>query len=240
MLRGAAAKLRGLWIPTSYDLLLRSQSELLGKLVTTPVKQHQVPISGGRLINCVETVSKRRATNDARPFKTCVLAHGFGSGLGFYFPNLSHLAQRFDRVVAFDWLGFGGSSRPRQHLGGTPQEASAFFDHSLLEFCDAMGLGTRVSSTDPSAPDGPFTLVGHSLGGFLAGEFALSHPERLSELVLASPVGLAQVTRPFRLLPSTTRCHLPPPPPRTPGTPWRDSHHRRRQPGAERRRLGLA
>jgi cardiolipin-specific phospholipase len=35
-----------------------------------------------------------------------------------------------------------------------------------------------------------FTLIGHSLGGLLAAEYAIQHPDRLDGLVLASPASV--------------------------------------------------
>lgn len=47
----------------------------------------------------------------------------------------------------------------------------------MLEWADRMGLER-------------FELVGHSLGGYLSAVFALRHPDRVSRLVLVSPVGI--------------------------------------------------
>jgi pimeloyl-ACP methyl ester carboxylesterase len=65
---------------------------------------------------------------------TLILMHGYGSGLGMFFgllhephlicliegislslssENYELFSQRFDRVIAVDWLGMGGSSRPK-------------------------------------------------------------------------------------------------------------------------------
>lgn len=47
----------------------------------------------------------------------------------------------------------------------------------MLEWADALELQR-------------FDLLGHSLGGYLATVFALRHPDRVRNLVLASPVGI--------------------------------------------------
>eukprot|EP01130_Rhizamoeba_saxonica_P017468 TRINITY_DN847_c0_g1_i1.p1 TRINITY_DN847_c0_g1~~TRINITY_DN847_c0_g1_i1.p1 ORF type:complete len:216 (+),score=43.67 TRINITY_DN847_c0_g1_i1:417-1064(+) len=38
-----------------------------------------------------------------------------------------------------------------------------------------------------------FTLIGHSLGGYLSGCYAIKYPERVEKLVLLSPVGIPEV-----------------------------------------------
>ena len=69
------------------------------------------------------------------------------------------------RVLTYDKRGHGLSSVP-------PGPYSiADLAHDLLELVDLLGVGR-------------FTLVGISVGGLLAQQFALDHPERLSALVL--------------------------------------------------------
>ena len=43
----------------------------------------------------------------------------------------------------------------------------------------------------PLATDTKFTLLAHSMGGFLAGKFAHQHADCLAALVLTSPAGLS-------------------------------------------------
>ena len=67
------------------------------------------------VINAVE-VSSSCSRGRGGGGKTVVLAHGLGSGCGFFFSNIDPLlidkGGGYDRVIAVDWLGFGGSSRP--------------------------------------------------------------------------------------------------------------------------------
>jgi pimeloyl-ACP methyl ester carboxylesterase len=46
---------------------------------------------------------------------TIILAHGFDSGLGFFYQNVDALLRHpsVGRVVLVDWLGRGGSERPQ-------------------------------------------------------------------------------------------------------------------------------
>lgn len=113
-----------------------------------------------------------------------VLAHGYGSGLGVWAPSLDtfHDALAGDgsgrkrRVVAFDWLGCGGSSRPPFNASGR-EAAEDFYCDGLERWREAMGVEKMV-------------LVGHSLGGYMSSVYALRHPARVEKLILVSPVGI--------------------------------------------------
>ena len=135
--------------------------------------------------------NKTSTTGNNKPKSTLVLSHGFGSGLGFYYPNYDALAKIYDRVISFDWLGMGSSSRDKNisapittNCGTvcssremTPLKASEFFIDSLEELRNELKIKN-------------FVLAGHSLGGYLSGRYALKYPEEIRGLVLISPVGI--------------------------------------------------
>lgn len=79
-----------------------------------------------------------------------------------------HLAERGLRVVAYDQLGCGLSDRPTDPAMWTIERSV----RELEQVRTALGLG-RV------------TLYGHSWGGWLSIEYALTHPEGVRALVLA-------------------------------------------------------
>ena len=57
------------------------------------------------------------------------------------------------------------------------QQAEAFFLDSFEDFAQHEKLNK-------------FTMIGHSLGGYLSTAYALKHPQRINKLVLVSPVGI--------------------------------------------------
>jgi len=152
------------WTPTSRDVLRASEARVL-KVLKTPVEQRQVPISNGNFINTI-------VVGRGPPL---VLIHGFGGGLGIWIANFDDLAHHFT-VYACDLLGFGRSARPT-YQGGSSVDGENFFIQSMAEWIDALGLKK-------------FTLLGHSMGGFLAGIYAIKHPEQLERLILADPWGV--------------------------------------------------
>ena len=93
-----------------------------------------------------------------------VLMHGFPDDSRIYRRLVPLLSPR--RAVAFDFLGYGGSDRPQT---GAPDPA----DHldQVGAVLDELGIDTAV-------------LVGHDASGPVAIDYALTAPERVSQLIL--------------------------------------------------------
>lgn len=110
-----------------------------------------------------------------------VLLHGWGAGAALFARNFPALSAAH-RVHAVDWLGFGASARPPYDLACSPEAAEGFFLDTLEQWVDAMRAAGEL---------GPrFHLVGHSMGAFLAVGYSLRRPAEVTNLVLASPVGV--------------------------------------------------
>lgn len=102
--------------------------------------------------------------------EAALLIHGFGGDLNNWLFNHEALADEL-AVYALDLRGHGGSSKP---VGsGTLQE----FVEDLRGFLDSLGLSK-------------LHLVGHSMGGAVALQFALAYPGRVSSLALVASAGL--------------------------------------------------
>lgn len=114
-------------------------------------------------------------TPDGRP--TLLLLHGIADSSESWLPVLPGLAEHF-RVLAPDFLGHGHSDKPRADYS-----ASAFAN-GMRDLLDVLDID-RV------------TVVGHSLGGGVAAQFAYQYPERVERLVLVSPGGVDREVSPL-------------------------------------------
>jgi pimeloyl-ACP methyl ester carboxylesterase len=96
-----------------------------------------------------------------------VALHGLGGTKISFLPTAAALAERF-RLIALDLPGFGDSTKPL----GAPYDAR-YFARATVALLDALEL-ERVH------------LVGNSMGGRVALEVGLRHPDRVRRLVLLS------------------------------------------------------
>ncbi|KAF2472726.1 alpha/beta-hydrolase [Lindgomyces ingoldianus] len=140
-----------------------------------------VELSGnGRALN---EFSVERVGEDVE--NNLVMLHGYGAGLGFFYRNFEALSRATGwKIFALDLLGMGRSSRPTFKIHakdkeGKITEAENWFIDALEEWRIKRGLDR-------------FTLLGHSLGGYLAVAYALKYPGHLNKLILASPVGIPE------------------------------------------------
>ena len=99
-----------------------------------------------------------------------ILLHGFGGDINIWVFNQEALSEEGRTVYALDLPGHGQSSKD---VGGGTLDS---FVEVVSEFMDEMGIEKAH-------------LVGHSMGGAVAGSFALAHPDRVASLVLIASVG---------------------------------------------------
>jgi pimeloyl-ACP methyl ester carboxylesterase len=98
-----------------------------------------------------------------------ILIHGLGATKGSFLPTVSALAAGSFRPIAMDLPGFGDSYKPI-----TASYHPPFFARAVLNVLDALGIERAH-------------LIGNSLGGRVALEVGLRHPERVGRLVLLAP-----------------------------------------------------
>jgi haloalkane dehalogenase len=95
-----------------------------------------------------------------------VLMHGFPDNRHISDDLIPHLVEAGRRVVAFDFLGFGGSDR---------KEGAKYSFAQQIEDMEAVIDGLDIDTIVP---------VGHDASGPVAINFALDHPEHVSSICL--------------------------------------------------------
>lgn len=106
-----------------------------------------------------------------------LLIHGIGDCADTWSPVIADLA-RDHTVLAPDLLGHGRSDKPRA-------------DYSIAAY--ANGMRDLLSLLDI----GRVTVIGHSLGGGVAAQFAYQFPERTERLVLVDSGGVGRTVHPL-------------------------------------------
>ncbi len=102
---------------------------------------------------------------------TLVLLHGFGGSRQNWVPTARYLVNNFHLIIP-DLPGYGSSSPVPASEGGIHGEAKL-----LAGFVQALHLQH-------------FGLVGHSLGGAIAGVYAAQYPQQVFGLALVDSAGL--------------------------------------------------
>ncbi|PJJ53830.1 pimeloyl-ACP methyl ester carboxylesterase [Mumia flava] len=119
----------------------------------------------------------RRAYRLAGDGPVLLLLHGLGCDSSTWLPVMGRLAERYT-VLAPDFLGHGASDKPRA-------------DYSLGGY--ANGMRDLLACLDLDRA----TVVGHSLGGGVAMQFAYQFPKQTERLCLVAPGGLGPEVSPL-------------------------------------------
>ncbi|HXW15624.1 MAG TPA: alpha/beta hydrolase [Terriglobia bacterium] len=103
-----------------------------------------------------------------------ILIHGLGADSHHWGYNIEPLSHTF-RVIALDQIGYGKSDKPvmRYTVGNF-----ADYLHGFME-------AVKISKA---------SLVGNSLGGWVALDFTIRHPDMVEKLVLVDAAGLHPAT----------------------------------------------
>lgn len=124
-------------------------------------QEKKVTVFGAK-VNYVE------AGDPAKP--KVILLHGLGGSIANWALNTSALAQNY-HVFALDQVGFGKSDKP----------ALKYRVGTYVDFLDKFMAELKIEKA---------SLVGNSMGGWIAALTAIKYPDRVEKLVLADAAGI--------------------------------------------------
>ncbi|MGF1865982.1 alpha/beta fold hydrolase [Enterovibrio norvegicus] len=101
-----------------------------------------------------------------------LLLHGFGADKDNWVRMAKHLTSKY-RVIAPDLPGFGDSLKQPDLNYDVPAQVAR-----LKAFAASIGLSA-------------FHIGGNSMGGYIAGNYAVEHPDQVLSLWLLNPLGVA-------------------------------------------------
>jgi pimeloyl-ACP methyl ester carboxylesterase len=121
-------------------------------------------------LRSVQVFGRRICYYDIGQGPPLVLVHGAGGDADQWAFCYAGLAAR-RRVIALDLLGFGRSDKP-------------LIDYRIAGYVEVLDRFVAALSIDRAA------FLGHSLGGWIAAEFALQFPQKVHRLVLNDAAGI--------------------------------------------------
>jgi len=125
----------------------------------------------------------RRAFRMAGDGPALLLLHGIGDNSSTWTEIIPHLAEKYT-VIAPDLLGHGRSDKPRA-------------DYSVAAYANGMRDLLSTLGIDHA------TVIGHSLGGGIAMQFAYQFPQMVDRLILVSAGGITTDVHPLLRLAAT-------------------------------------
>jgi pimeloyl-ACP methyl ester carboxylesterase len=128
-------------------------------------KHRRLVTVGGHRVNCVEIGPAHSSAS------AVLLIHGLGGNWQNWLENIPQLARRH-RVVAIDLPGLGESEMPTEAI-------------TIGFYADWVTKLLRTLEIERC------TLIGNSMGGQIAAEVTLAHPELVDKLVLVSAAGIS-------------------------------------------------
>ena len=117
-----------------------------------------------------EILGKRMAYIEKGEGQPIVLLHGNPTS-SYLWRNVIPELEGLGRVIVPDLIGFGYSDKP------TVDYTIDFFSEFLEKFLKSLGINKT-------------SIIGSSLGGQIAAEFASVHPNIIEKLILVSPSGI--------------------------------------------------
>jgi cardiolipin-specific phospholipase len=152
---------------------------------------NQIEIGKKLYLNEFEIINTETSESTVSSPQNMVILHGYGAGLAFFFRNYDKWSSiPGSRTFSLDLLGFGRSSRPNFSI---PTKDLTVKDENgrvkaVVEtenwFIDSIEKWRMAKKIDR------FTLMGHSMGGYLAAAYAFKYPQHVDKLIMMSPAGV--------------------------------------------------
>lgn len=108
---------------------------------------------------------------DAGQGPAVILVHGLGASKEIWLRNFAAFSSHY-HVYAIDEIGFGHSDKP-------------LLEYRIATFVDFLYAFMRSQNLSKAS------LIGNSLGGWIAAEFAAQHPGMVDKLILVDAAGIA-------------------------------------------------
>jgi len=115
-----------------------------------------------------------------------VMLHGHSMSAAFFYRNFDHFTDMGFKVYAPDLLGWARSSRPA-FQGDQPEHTVQFFVDSFTLWVEELNLKAIF-------------LIGHSLGAYIAYEYASRYPAKVKHLTLITPAAITNKVSVHRAL----------------------------------------
>ncbi|MDD2724706.1 MAG: lysophospholipase [Methylovulum sp.] len=102
-----------------------------------------------------------------------IIVHGLGEHCGRYLNVVQHFVPLGYAVYGFDHIGHGKSEGQREVVD------------RFEDYTDTLSIYHHL--VRDWQPDKPFFLIGHSMGGLIAGHYLLAHQDHFNGAVISSP-----------------------------------------------------
>jgi len=148
---------------------------LIGLFAIVPCAAQEETTATPKIEKFITTYGAKIHYVEAGSGAPVILIHGLADNVAIWDPVIPALAARF-RVIALDQIGFGRSDKPLLNYRVS----------TLVDFLDVFLTELKIERA---------SLVGNSLGGWVAAAYSLAHPERVERLVLSDAAGYAALTK---------------------------------------------
>jgi cardiolipin-specific phospholipase len=153
-------------------------------------KLEKVDIGDNLYLNEFEVVNTDKSSGSENN-KDIVVIHGYGAGLGLFFQNFDAWSSLPNCTMhALDLLGFGNSARPKFKIQTKDAQAKDEQGRFRVVIETEDWFISSIEKWRIRKNIEKFTLVAHSMGGYLACAYAFKYPSRIEKLILISPAGV--------------------------------------------------